>query len=511
MSRRGSILKYSRSDRSASRSNRTPSTVDTNVSSSHQPEPDQLHDYYTHRVESTFPHQEDHVRLATQGVPRDDINIFREFNVHQDYAGGGGVGDDHAISNEVDEDGSDGREFYESREGSNMRCSEDPDCLDSIHGSNCSRSSICIKRKSFDTAIDPVSGKKELSLYGTSEFNNASCGREIGIILRTNFKGPWHSWDKVDAMCKDELFKEFKKKYAFPEEDEAIVRKIWEDKARISLNQQLARARNKAMSIIGTTNIIDCLDKGPVWIQNEDWNTMINDVWSTDRFCKRSKTSKQNRLKKTDGKISTHSAGSVSFASYRASMQEQAGGKELPWDEVFSALHQKSNETDTFVDNRSKTVVEKYRNEMVARYGPDQDNHPSFDGAAWCEASGGVRKGRVYGAPRMPKSKVDVSSSSHTYSINSSYPSTTTTRYPEQLDQMQTQISSIQDCLKLLVGHMGLSMPTPVAPSMPSPMAPSMPSPTMTSVYQPQPQPQPQMPYNGSSSSHQQHRRSFPP
>ena len=86
------------------------------------------------------------------------------------------------------------------------------------------------------------------------------------------------------------------------------------------MNQQLARARNKAMSIIGTTNIIDCLDKGPVWIQNEDWNTMINDVWSTDIFRKRSKISKQNRLKQTDGKISTHSAGSVSFASYRASM-----------------------------------------------------------------------------------------------------------------------------------------------------------------------------------------------
>jgi len=163
---------------------------------------------------------------------------------------------------------------------------------------------------------------------------------------------------------------------------------------------------------------------------------------------------------------------------------------------------------------------------MVARYGPDQNNHPSFDGAAWCEASGGVSKGRVYGAPRMPKSKVDVSSSSHTYSVNSSYPSTTTTRrYEEQLqenrevindmrNEMRNEMSSIKDCLKLLVGHMGLSMLTPmapsmpsiVAPSMPSPVAPSMPSPTMAPGHRPRPQ----MPYNGPSSSHQQHRRSFP-
>ena len=38
--------------------------------------------------------------------------------------------------------------------------------------------------------------------------------------------------------------------------------------------------------------------------------------------------------------------------------------------------------------------------EMISKYGTDRENHPSFDGAAWCVASGGVTKGRVYGAPR---------------------------------------------------------------------------------------------------------------
>ena len=69
-----------------------------------------------------------------------------------------------------------------------------------------------------------------------------------------------------------------------------------------------------------TKNIIDCLDKGPLWIQKEDWNTMVKDVWSTDGFHRRSESSKRNRLKTTDGKISSHSGGLVSFASYRASM-----------------------------------------------------------------------------------------------------------------------------------------------------------------------------------------------
>ena len=157
---------------------------------------------------------------------------------------------------------------------------------------------------------------------------------------------------------------------------------------------------------------------------------------------------------------------------------------------------------------------------MIARYGPDQDNHPFFDGAAWCEASGGVSKG-VYGAPRMPKSKVNVSSSSHTYSVHSSYPSTATRGYQEQLqakddiiNEMRNEISSIKDYLKILLGNMGQGMPTPMALSMPSPMAPSMPSHTMAPmgpVSSPVYRPRPQLPYNGSSSSHPKHRRSFPP
>ena len=112
----------------------------------------------------------------------------------------------------------------------------------------------------------------------------------------------------------------WQKKYSFPEKDESIVRNIWEDKARIALNQQLTRARKKAMSKENTTNIIDCLDKGPAWINNDDWNQMIKDVWSTPEFQRRSESARRNRLTKTDGKISTHSGGTVSFASYRANM-----------------------------------------------------------------------------------------------------------------------------------------------------------------------------------------------
>jgi hypothetical protein len=46
---------------------------------------------------------------------------------------------------------------------------------------------------------------------------------------------------------------------------------------------------------------------------------------------------------------------------------------------------------------------------MISRYGVDRENHPSFDGAVWCVAIGGVTKGRIYGAPVMSKSMVSTS------------------------------------------------------------------------------------------------------
>ena len=74
------------------------------------------------------------------------------------------------------------------------------------------------------------------------------------------------------------------------------------------------------MSSMNTTNIIDFLDKGHLWINNYDWNNMIKDVWSTPKFQRPSESSKRNQLTKIGGKISTHSGGIMSFASYRASM-----------------------------------------------------------------------------------------------------------------------------------------------------------------------------------------------
>jgi len=47
---------------------------------------------------------------------------------------------------------------------------------------------------------------------------------------------------------------------------------------------------------------------------------MMKEIWSTPEFQRRSKSARNNQLTETDGKLSTHSGGTVSFASYRTSM-----------------------------------------------------------------------------------------------------------------------------------------------------------------------------------------------
>ena len=48
-------------------------------------------------------------------------------------------------------------------------------------------------------------------------------------------------------------------------------------------------------------------------------------------------------------------------------------------------------------------LQENYKKKMISGYETDRENHPLFDEAAWYVIVGGVTKGRIYGAPGMPK------------------------------------------------------------------------------------------------------------
>jgi hypothetical protein len=82
---------------------------------------------------------------------------------------------------------------------------------------------------------------------------------------------------------------------------------------------------------------------------------------------------------------------------------------------------------------------------MISKYGTNRENHPSFDGAAWCVVSGRVTKDRVYGAPRMPKSIVSTSSSSHSYSVESLYPNSSLRALQKEIKNKEEEIKKKDD------------------------------------------------------------------
>jgi hypothetical protein len=140
--------------------------------------------------------------------------------------------------------------------------------------------------------------------------------------------------------------------------------------------------------------------------------------------------------------------------------------------------------------------------EMISKYGTNRKNHPSFDGAAWCVALGGVTKGRVYGAPRMPKSIVSTSSSSHSYSVESSYPSSSYRALQQEIKDKEEEMKKKDDFIlemkrqmdfmqEYLVNNLryhggtsniGQGMPSPMAPQIMTPMGP-----TSQPLYRPTP------------------------
>ena len=80
---------------------------------------------------------------------------------------------------------------------------------------------------------------------------------------------------------------------------------------------------------------------------------------------------------------------------------------------------------------------------MISRYGADRENHPSFDGAAWCVTIGGVTNDRIYGAPGMPKSMVSTSASSQSYTMESTPPSSSVQALKEQIKERDGNILSL--------------------------------------------------------------------
>ena len=142
MSRRGSILD-SCTGKIGSRSNRTP--YGRGAGTSRPVDRTDFDDTYMSEVPSSFPNVEDNY-----------LSGYQHLLASEDYPRVAGDNEDE--ENDIDDP--------INQDGNN---DQNEDSLQSDNGPNSSGNNDCIKRKGFDTEIDPVTKKRQLSLYGRTE------------------------------------------------------------------------------------------------------------------------------------------------------------------------------------------------------------------------------------------------------------------------------------------------------------------------------------------------------
>ncbi|CAH1429836.1 unnamed protein product [Lactuca virosa] len=73
---------------------------------------------------------------------------------------------------------------------------------------------------------------------------------------------------------------------------------------------------------------------------------------------------------------------------------------EAAYDHILPIIKQMLSKGEKLVENfyeTKKLLKEPYESSMVAKFGDDTSCHPLFDNETWCDVSGGVKKGRIYG------------------------------------------------------------------------------------------------------------------
>ncbi|GJV09142.1 transposase, Ptta/En/Spm [Tanacetum coccineum] len=287
--------------------------------------------------------------------------------------------------------------------------------------------------------------------------------RDIISIFKVSFYGSWTSWREVDQESRDIMFEEFQDQYQWHPSENAAAYRAWEKVISSRFSDILGACRREAALRATEDNIKVGNDLSvlkpytPSWIDQADWEDMINRVWNTSRWKKKSAIARQNRLSEVDGEVSKHTAGSITILQHKFKMEKQ---KQRPvslleayqythTQETAEALGDGTDEgsgdgtdeavgsgTREYITRRSKRVADAVEAAMEDEHGPDASQHPPNDFDLWGKATGGKKKGKLVGlgtrgGPRlMVTSRTSTSSSS---SHRDQQPS-------EQLEEMVRQL-----------------------------------------------------------------------
>ncbi|GJV39970.1 hypothetical protein Tco_1418410 [Tanacetum coccineum] len=216
--------------------------------------------------------------------------------------------------------------------------------------------------------------------------------RDIISIFKVSFYGSWTSWREVDQESRDIMFEEFQDQYQWHPSENAAVYRAWEKVMSSRFSDILGECRREATlratedNIKVGNNLFVLKPYTPSWIDQADWEDMIDRVWNTSRWKKNSAIARQNRLRKTKKRP-------VSFLeAYQYTHTQETvealgnGTDEGSGDRTDEAV---GSGTREYIIRRSKRVADAVEAAMEDGHRPDVSQHPPNDFDLWGKATGG--------------------------------------------------------------------------------------------------------------------------
>ncbi|GJX42897.1 transposase, Ptta/En/Spm [Tanacetum coccineum] len=114
--------------------------------------------------------------------------------------------------------------------------------------------------------------------------------------------------------------------YQWHPSENAVVYKAWERVMSSRYSGQCRRdaAHRATMDNITVGNDLSVLKPyTPSWIDQAHWDNMIDRLWNTSRWKKKSNVARQNRLTEVDGEVSKHTAGSKTILQHKFQMEKE--------------------------------------------------------------------------------------------------------------------------------------------------------------------------------------------
>ncbi|GJX86192.1 uncharacterized protein Tco_0336966 [Tanacetum coccineum] len=257
--------------------------------------------------------------------------------------------------------------------------------------------------------------------------------RDIISILKISFYGSWATWREDQ--------------YQWHPSENAAVYRAWEKVMSSRFSDILGACRREAALRATEDNIKVGNDLSvlklytPSWIDQADWEDMIDRVWNTSRWKKKSAIARQNRLRKTKKRLvslleayeythtqeTTEALGNVTDEGSGDGTDEAVGSG-----------------TREYITRRSKRVADAVEAAIEDEHSPDASQHPPNDFDLWEKATRGKKKGKLVGLGTRGDTRLMVTSRKSS-SYSSSHAHHTGSQPSEQVQTLEEVIRQLQE------------------------------------------------------------------